>query len=107
MRTNKERYRVVADLQGGEFAMGRDYTVEQWKKQALEWCWSDDNDELAEALYNDYQKFNDKIIMLKIADIWEIEFRKVRKDKKDFSKWEEDFEDETLEEFYKRRFDYE
>ena len=102
----KERYRVVADLQGGEFAMGIDYTVEQWKKQALEWCWSDGNYELAEALYNDYQKFNDKTIMLEIADIWAIEFRKVRKDKKHFDKYElADFEDETLEEFYKRRFE--
>lgn len=45
------RYRVVRDLQGGEFGTGRDYTLEQWCKQALEWCYIDENDELAEFLY--------------------------------------------------------
>lgn len=103
-KMREARYRVVVDFQGGEFAMYRDYTIEQWKKQALEWCYMDDNDELAEALYNDYKRFDDKTILLEIGEIWAIQFRKVRKDKKDFSKWEEDYKNETLEEFYQTRF---
>ena len=95
------RYRVIRDLQGGEFGMGRDYTPQQWQKQALEWCWSDDNDELAECVYN----LKEKDIIPFIAELWALEFKKVRKDKKHFSQDNlTDFEDETLEEFYNRRF---
>lgn len=102
---NETRYRVVADYQGGEFAMYRDYTIEQWKKQALEWCFMDDNDELAEALYNDYKRFDNETILMEIADLWTIGFKKVRKDKKHFRQDElTDFEDETLEEYYNARF---
>lgn len=102
---NKTRYRVVVDYQCGEFAMGRDYTIEQWKKQALEWCFMDDNDELAEALYHDYKRFNNEEILIEIAEIWAIGFKKVRKDKKNFKEHElTDFEDETLDEYYNARF---
>ena len=105
---NKVRYYVIEDLQGGEFAMGRNYTLEQWEKQALEWCFIDDNHELAEALYNNYKKFDTKTILNEIAEIWAIKFKKVRKDKKHFDKNDlTDYEDETLEEFYNRRFIYE
>ena len=44
------RYRVSEDLQGGEFGMYRDYTVEQWRNQAIEWATMDDNDGLVESL---------------------------------------------------------
>lgn len=27
-----KRYRVIEDLQGGDFGMYRDYTVEQWRE---------------------------------------------------------------------------
>ena len=38
-----KKYRVVEDLQGGEFGMGRDYTALEWLEQATEWRDSDDS----------------------------------------------------------------
>ena len=99
---NKTRYKVIKDYQGGEFGMGRCYTAEQWQKQALEWCYGDDNDEIAEIIDNIK---DEKEIIQTIGDIWALEFKKVRKDKKNLEKHElEDFEDETLKEFYSARF---
>lgn len=72
------RYRVSDDLQGGDFGMYRDYTVEQWRDQAIEWATMDDNDELVETLCG--LKQND--LMEYIAELWALKFRKVRKDKK-------------------------
>lgn len=96
-----ERYRVVKDLQGGIFGTGRDYTIEQWRKQAIEWCYMDENDEMAEYMY---MLKSNKVIEV-IAWYWDLQFRKVRKDKKKFEKWElEEYEDETLEEFFNARF---
>lgn len=40
-----DRYSVIRDLQGGAFGMGRYYTVEEWREQALEWLDADDADE--------------------------------------------------------------
>ena len=37
------KYRVVKDLQGGEFGMGIDMTAEEWLEQAVEWRDSDDS----------------------------------------------------------------
>lgn len=98
-----ERYRVVRDLQGGEFGMGRDYTIEQWRKQGLEWCWVDDNYGLGKTLNN----LPKEEVIRFIEIIWDLEFRKVRKDKKKFDKHDlTDFEDETLYEFFNKRFGY-
>ncbi len=72
------RYRVSRDLQGGEFGMYRDYTVEQWREQAMEWADMDDNDGLAETLA---ELPADEVIGF-ISEMWGLEFRKVRKDKK-------------------------
>lgn len=74
------RYRVVADLQGGEFGMGRDYTVEQWRNQAMEWADMDENDGLAETLAD---LPRDEVLDF-ISNMWELKFRKVRKDKRHF-----------------------
>lgn len=99
---NNTRYRVVIDYQGGEFAMGRDYTIEQWRKQAIEWCFMDENDELAEYMY----MLKPERVLDQIAELWAVKFRKVRADKKHFDKYSlTDFEDETLEQFYKTRFE--
>lgn len=99
------RYRVVKDLQGGEFGTGRDYTLEQWCKQALEWCYIDENDELAEFLYRYYKECTDKQLLAFIGEIWALEFKKVRKDKKNFDKWDlTAYEDESVDNFYKNRF---
>ena len=72
------RYRVSEDLQGGEFGMYRDYTVEQWRNQAIEWATMDDNDGLVESLC---QLKQHEVIGF-IAELWGLKFRKVRKDKK-------------------------
>lgn len=96
-----DRYRVVHDLQGGEFGMGRDYTVEQWRKQAIDWCYQDENAGMADELYS---LPADKVID-EIAEYWDIRFRKVRKDKKHFKTWHlTDYEDQTLDEFFDERF---
>lgn len=72
------RYRVTEDLQGGDFGMYRDYTVEQWREQAIEWATMDDNDELVEALC----RLNQDEVINFIAELWALKFRKVRNDKK-------------------------
>jgi hypothetical protein len=96
-----ERYYVYQDLQNTDFAMGRCYTIEQWRKQALEWCYIDENYDLAEILYN----MKNEYILDAISELWALIFRKCRKDRKHFSKDDlNDFEDETLEEFYNKRF---
>lgn len=84
------KYRVVADLLGGEFGMGRDYTAEEWLRQAYEWRESDDS-------WGDYegdwldtpQGFLDywrgvikdgreQELIDYIADIWSLEFKKLK-----------------------------
>ena len=72
------RYRVTEDLQSGEFGMYRDYTVEQWRNQAIEWATMDDNDGLVETLC----RLEQHEVMTYIAELWGLKFRKVRKDKK-------------------------
>lgn len=97
-----DRYKVVRDLQGGEFGMGRDFTIEQWRKNALEWCYSDDSYGLAKELY----ELNSEDVLGYIAEVWALEFKKVRKDKKIDQSDIEAYEDETLDEFYHTRFGY-
>ena len=97
-----ERYRVVRDLQGGEFGMGRDFTIEQWRKNALEWCYSDDSYGLAKELY----ELKQEDVIGYISEVWALEFKKVRKDKKIDQSDIEAYEDETLDEFYHTRFGY-
>ena len=99
------RYRVIRDLQGGDFAMGSCFTLEQWYKQALYWCEADGNDELAEFIYRYYKECTDKQFLAFVGEIWALEFRKVRKDKKNFEPWDLiAYEDESVEDFYKNRF---
>ena len=76
--TDIVRYRVSEDLQGGNFGMYRDYTVEQWREQAIDWATLDDNDGLVETL----QELKSEDVMEFIAVMWALKFRKVRKDKK-------------------------
>lgn len=74
-----KRYRVVRDLQGGEFGMGRDYTIKEWTQQARDWCWADDNDELDNVLERmDKEGESDNNILDLISDIWQIEFEEVK-----------------------------
>lgn len=98
---NKSRYYVFKDLQNTDFAMNRYYTIEQWQKQALEWCFVDDNKMLAKYIY----KLPHNQILKFIEEVWLLKFRKCRKDKKSFARSDfEDFEDETLKQYYKARF---
>lgn len=77
-----KKYRVVRDLQGGEFGMGRDYTAKEWIQQARDWCWADDNDELDNILERmDKEGESDNNILDLISDIWQIEFEEVKEEK--------------------------
>ena len=66
----QKRYRVVRDLQGGEFGTDRDLTVEQWREQAMEWAYIDDNEELEKEVEN----LPHKEVLSFISNIWELEF---------------------------------
>lgn len=68
-----KRYRVVKDLQGDEFGMYRDYTIEQWRQQAIDWAEMDENDDVVERL----KKMPEEQILPYIADFWTVEFAEV------------------------------
>ena len=93
-----KRYRVIRDLQGGEFGMGRDYTATEWLEQADSWRDSDDNwgdwGDGVDCYGNKHKDIRTWFIkfwtrMIKdgkeqelidyIADIWQIEFAPVYK----------------------------
>lgn len=100
------RYRVVKDYQGGEFGTGRDFTIEQWVKQALEWCYVDENDALAELLMFNYHNMKNTAILDFISEIWQIQFRKVRKDKKHFNEYDLiAYTENDIDTFYKELFE--
>lgn len=68
---NNDLYYVSRDLQGGEFAMGRTQSIEDWRKNAMEWAWNDDMDWLVDELsilpQNEVIDF--------ISEIWQLEFK--------------------------------
>ena len=66
-------YKVVSDLQGGDFGMGRIYTIEQWRLQAIEWADMDEHDGIVEELKN---LPLDEVIDY-IAEFWQLEFEEV------------------------------
>lgn len=70
-----KKYRVTEDLQGGEFGMYRDYTLKEWRDQAIEWCEMDENYTTARALKR-YEIKNRDLIAF-IADYWQLEFAEV------------------------------
>lgn len=65
----KRKFICVRDLQGGSFAVGRVLTAKEWKKQALEWCYQDDNEEYAKFL----KKVPKKDIVGEIASMWDLQ----------------------------------
>lgn len=69
----QKAYRVVRDLQGGTFGMGRDLTVEGWREQAMEWAYMDDNEDLEREL----EELQHKEVIGFIAEIWGLEFEEV------------------------------
>lgn len=66
----QKKYKVIRDCQGGEFGMGRNYTIEQWREQAIEWADSDEND----GLIRELKKLPKKEIIDTISEIWQLEF---------------------------------
>lgn len=90
------RYYVCRDYQGGDFGTGRDYTIEQWRGQALEWAFSDDN----YGLMKEIAELPKDKVLDDIAEIWTIQFRKCRKDKKHFESADDKFW--TYEEYAKK-----
>ena len=91
------KYRVIRDLQGGEFGMGRDYTAEEWLEQAVDWRDSDDSwgdygegvDMYGEKYLDNREHFikfwkhmikdgKEQELIDYIADIWSLEFEKVK-----------------------------
>lgn len=91
------KYRVIRDLQGGEFGMGRDYTAEEWLEQTVEWRDSDDSwgdyGEGVDCYGNKHLDSRSWFIkfwrrMIKdgkeqelidyIADIWSLEFERIK-----------------------------
>lgn len=91
------KYRVIKDLQGGEFGMGRDFTAKEWLEQAVEWRDSDDSwgdygegvDMYGEKHLDDREHFiefweqvikdgKEQELIDYIADIWSLEFEKVK-----------------------------
>lgn len=74
------RYYVCKDLEGGNFAMGRDFTIEQWRGLALEWAFSDDH----YGIMFELSKLPKEQVLDYIAEFWAIQFKACRKDKKHF-----------------------
>ena len=68
-----KHYRVIKDLQGGEFGMYRIYTEEQWREQALEWAEMDEHYGLIKTL----KKLPTDKILPFISDIWALEFAEI------------------------------
>lgn len=85
-----KKYRVIKDLQGGEFGMGRDYTAEEWLEQAYEWRESDDSWGDCEGggldtpqgflgYWRDVIKDGrEQELIDYIADIWSLEFKEIK-----------------------------
>lgn len=67
-----KRYRVVKDLQGDEFGMYRDYTIEQWRQQAIDWAEMDEHDAVERL-----KAMPQEQILPYIADFWTVEFAEV------------------------------
>lgn len=79
-----KKYRVVRDLQGGEFGMGRDYTATEWLEQAREWCQADDNTDLDNELerIQNNGNWSDEEVINFIGEYWQLEFEQIKKGEK-------------------------
>lgn len=95
------RYEVAEDLQGCEFGMERKYTVEQWRRQALEWCFMDDDDWEAAHI----MRIPNNELIDYIGEYWTIRLERVRDDVPISSDDIDAYSDETPQEFYEKWFD--
>jgi hypothetical protein len=67
-----ETYYVSYDRQGGTFGMYRNYTIQEWREQAIEWAETDEDDELITHLAT----LPDEEIIETISNWWELDFEK-------------------------------
>lgn len=73
-----KRYCVSEDFQGGDFGKDRDYTIDQWRKQAYTWCYLGESYGLMKII----KEIPDEELLDFISEVWCIKFREVRKNKK-------------------------
>lgn len=90
------RYYVCRDLQGGDFGTDRDYTIEQWRGQALEWAYADEH----YGIMRELAELPKDQVLDYVAEFWALRFRKCRKDKKKFASADDKFW--TYEEYTKK-----
>lgn len=69
---NKETYYVIEDYQCTDFGMQRNYTLQEWREQAIEWADMDEHDGLIETL----ETIKDEELLDFISEIWQIRFEK-------------------------------
>ena len=69
---NKETYFVAEDYQHTEFGMQRNYTLQEWREQAIEWADMDEHDGLIDTL----NTIDDNELLDFISEIWQIRFEK-------------------------------
>ena len=98
-----KRYKVIKDNQGSYFGMERNFTISQWRKQAMEWCYADENYGIMKELY----ETKDEEVLDTIAEIWDIEFAETGENDGLRERDIAEFEDETLDDYFSRRFDEE
>lgn len=70
------RYRVVRDLQGGDFGMMRYYTIEEWREQAIEWLNSDGASKETLELWLDMPANE---VIQSVEEWWQLEILECRK----------------------------
>lgn len=103
MLRKSKRYKVVCDNQGGDFGKGRNYTLDQWRKQAMKWCYADENFGIMKEIY----EIEDEDLLDDIAEIWDIEFAEMEvgdeMEKGDYT----DLEDITVDKMFEECFDKE
>lgn len=66
-------YKCVRDLQDTGFAVGVIATISQWRKIAINWCYSDGNYCLLRTL----KHLKKEEIIDFISDIWQLEFKEI------------------------------
>lgn len=98
-----KRYKVDIDYENGDFGKGLYFTISQWRKQAMEWCFADENYGLMKELY----ETKDEKVLDTIAEVWGVHFAEVDENDKLRDSDYANFEDETLDEFFESRFDEE
>ena len=82
-------YINISDFQGGSWYVGVVKTIKEWKEIALNWCETDDNDELFDYI-NKLEENTDLLDF--ISEIWSIEIVEFDKNNKEHLQLKEDRE---------------